>query len=208
MAKRLVLLDFRLTGMVTDGIGEIIHVGGGTDIQKAFNKIATKARAVGGLDDLLICCHGFEMILEDYDNSVSFMSGGYGLQLCNENLTLANVGVTGVLKSAPPLVPTVKRIVVFSCAAADSNRAARNAGSEGKRLMGSLALTTGARVVASDATQYYRAIPSIAQSLRSAGGKNDWRIDFGEWEGNVFEFSPDDGVGRKLRPNQHPHFAF
>jgi hypothetical protein len=208
VAKRLVLLDFRLTGMVTDGIGEIIHVGGGTDIQKAFNKIATKARAVGGLDDLLICCHGFEEILEDYDNSISFMSGGYGLQLCNENLTLANVGVTGVLKSAPPLVPTVKRIVVFSCAAADTSRAAKNVGSEGKRLMGSLALTTGARVVASDATQYYRAIPSIAQSLRSAGGENDWRIDFGEWEGNVFEFSPDDGIGRKLRPDQHPHFDF
>ena len=208
MAKRLVLLDFRLTGMVTDGIGEIIHVGGGTDIQKAFNKVAARARAVGGLDDLLICCHGFEMVLEDFDRSLSFVSGGFGLELCNENLTLENVGVTAVLKSNPPLVQAVNRIVVFSCAAAETNRAARAAGSEGRRLMGSIALITGARVVASDATQLYRAIPSLAQSLRSAGGKNDWRIDFGEWEGNVFEFSPDDGVGRKLRPDQHPHFDF
>lgn len=208
MAKRLVLLDFRLTGMVTDGIGEIIHVGGRTDIQKAFNKIATKARAVGGLDDLLICCHGFEEVLEDFDHSLSFVSGGFGLQLCNENLTLANVSVTAVLRALPPLVPAVKRIVVFSCAAAETNKAARAAGSEGRRLMGSMALFSGARVVASDTTQIYTAIPSLAQSLRSAGGENDWRIDFGEWEGNVFEFSPEDGTARKLRPDQHPHFDF
>ena len=208
MAKRLVLLDFRLTGMVTDGIGEVIRVGGGTDISKAFSKVGRRARELGGLDDLLICCHGFEVLLEDYDGGVSFMSGGFGLQLCNENLTLANVGVMGVLKSAPPLLQAVRRIVVFSCAAADTKRLAKTVGSEGRRLMGSIALTTGARVVASSATQMYTLIPSVAQTLRSAGGENDWRIDFGEWEGDVYEFSPEDGVGRKLKPAQHPHFDF
>lgn len=208
MAKRLVLLDFRLTGMVTDGIGEVIRVGGGTDISKAFAKVARRARELGGLDDLLICCHGFENVLEDFDHSLSFVSGGFGLQLCSENLTLANVGVMGVLNAAPPLLPIVRRIVVFSCAAADTNRAARAAGSEGRRLMGSIALNSGARVVASDATQYYRAIPSLAQSLRSAGGENDWRIDFGEWEGKVFEFSPDDGTARLLKADEHPRFKF
>lgn len=208
MAKRLVLLDFRLTGMVTDGIGEVIRVGAGTDIQKAFNKIAVRAFGVGGLDDLLICCHGFEDVVEDFDGQVSFMSGGFGLQLCAENLTLANVGVTAVLKADPPLVPLVKRIVVFSCAAADTHRASKAVGADGMRLMGGIALTTGARVVASTATQLYRLIPGVAQSLRSAGGKDDWRIDFGEWEGAVFEFSPNDGVGRKLKPEQHPRFAF
>jgi len=208
MARRLVLLDFRLTGMVTDGIGEVIRVGAGTDIRKAFNKIAARAVGLGGLDDLLICCHGFEALVEDYDGQFSFMSGGFGLQLCAENLTRANVGVTAVLKADPPLLPLVQRIVVFSCAAADTHRLTKALGADGKRLMGALALTTGARVVASTATQRYSLIPGVAQSLRSAGGQNDWRIDFGEWEGDVYEFSPDDGSARRLKPDQHPRFAF
>lgn len=208
MAKRLVLLDFRLTGMVTDGIGEVIRVGGGTDISKAFAKVGRRARELGGLDDLLICCHGFEALLEDFDGSVSYVSGGFGLQLCNENLTLANVSVVSVLKGAPPLLPAVKRIVVLSCAAADTQRRARHAGSDGRRLMGSMALFSGARVVASSATQTYTLMPSVAQTLRSAGGQNDWRIDFGEWEGDVFEFSPDDGSARRLKPDEHPRYKF
>ena len=76
------------------------------------------------------------------------------------------------------------------------------------RLMGEIALTSGARVIAARATQMYRQIPSLAQSLFNAGSLNDWRIDFGEWEGDVFEFSPADGRARKLKPDQHPRFAF
>jgi hypothetical protein len=205
MAKRLVLLDFRLTGMVSADVGEVMQVSVRTPLKEAFDKVATRARALGGLDDLLICCHGFESVIEDYDGQVSFMSGGFGLELCAENLKLANVGVTAVLKDPPPLV---KRIVVFSCAAADTHRASKRVGGDSKRLMGEIALTTGARVVASSATQFFAAIPSIAQSLFNAGSRNDWRIDFGDWEGDVFEFSPDDGHGRKLSPDKHPHFDF
>lgn len=208
MAKRLVLLDSRLIGMVTDGIGEVIRVGASTEIRQAFDKVALHAFARGGLDDLLICSHGFEALFEDYDGQLSFMSGGFGLELCAENLSLANVGVTAVLRSIPPEVPLVKRIVVFSCAAADTHRLTKNLGADGKRLMGAMALMTGARVVASTATQFFDRIPSMAQSLRSAGGKDDWRIDYGEWEGDVFEFSPADGSARKLKPDQHPRFAF
>jgi hypothetical protein len=208
MAKRLVLLDSRLIGMVTDSIGEVIRVGAGTGIRQAFDKVALHAFARGGLDDLLICCHGFEAMFEDYDGQLSFMSGGFGLKLCAENLSLENVAVTAVLRSIPPEVPLVKRIVVFSCAAADTHRLTKNLGADGKRLMGAMALMTGARVVASTATQFFDRIPSMAQSLRSAGGKDDWRIDYGEWEGDVFEFSPADGSARKLKPDQHPRFAF
>jgi hypothetical protein len=208
MAKRLVLLDSRLIGMVTDGIGEVIRVGASTEIRQAFDKVALHAFARGGLDDLLICSHGFEALFEDYDGQLSFMSGGFGLELCAENLSLANVGVTAVLRSIPPEVPLVKRIVVFSCAAADTHRLTKDLGADGKRLMGAMALMTGARVVASTATQFFDRIPSMAQSLRSAGGKDDWRIDYGEWEGDVFEFSPADGSARKLKPDQHPRFAF
>lgn len=205
MAGRLVLLDFRLVGMVASDVGEVQQVGVRTPIRDAFSKVAERARQRGGLDDLLICCHGFESVVEDHDGQVSFVSGGFGLQLCAENLTMANVGVTAVLKGPAALV---KRIVVFSCAAADTHRASRALGGDGKRLMGEIALTTGARVVASTASQLYRTIPSLAQSLFNAGSKNDWRIDFGEWEGDVFEFSPDDGTGRRLARDKHPQFEF
>ena len=206
MAKRLVLLDFRLTGMVAKSVGDVVQVNGNTPIKEAFDKLAAKADAAGGLDDLLICCHGFEQVVEDYDDEVSFMSGGFGLQLCSENLTLANTGVTTVLKSKGK--PLCKRIVVFSCAAADTHRASKAVGGDGVRLMGEIAIHTGSRVVASSATQMYHNIPSLMQTLFNAGSQNDWRIDFGDWEGDVFEFSPDDGTGRKLKPAQQPHFNF
>lgn len=205
MARRLVLLDFRLVGMVSRDVGEVMQVSVRTPIRQAFEKVAARARQLGGLDDLLVCCHGFENVVWDFDGGVSFMSGGFGLELCDENLTLRNVGVTAVLNGPSPLA---RRIVVFSCAAADTHRASKQAGGDGMRLMGEIALTTGARVVASSATQMYDSIPSLAQTLFDAGSQNDWRIDFGEWEGAVYEFSPDDGSARKLKPDQHPRFDF
>lgn len=205
MAGRVVLLDFRLVGMVSRDVGEVMQVSVRTPIKTAFERVAARARERGGLDDLLVCCHGFESVIEDYDGQVSFVSGGFGLELCAENLTLANVGVTAALKAPAALV---RRIVVFSCAAADTHRASKRVGGDGKRLMGEIALTTGARVVASTASQLYKSIPSLAQALFDAGSRNDWRIDFGDWEGDVFEFSPDDGQGRRLSPDKHPHFEF
>jgi hypothetical protein len=205
MARRLVLLDFRLTGMVSSDIGTVQQVSVRTPIKDAFDQVAAHARKAGGLDDLLICCHGFEGVLEDFDGEVSFVSGGFGLELCQENLTLSNAAVVRSLHATPPLV---RRIVVFSCAAADSQRAARAYGADGKRLMGEIALHSGARVVASTATQRYSMIPNISQWMFNAGSQNDWRIDFGDWEGAVFEFSPDDGSARQLKPAQHPRFDF
>ena len=205
MAKRIVLLDFRLTGMVSKEVGEVMQVSVRTPIKQAFDKVAARAKQLGGLDDLLICCHGFEAVVEDWDGAVSFMSGGFGLELCDENLTMRNVSVFSVLRGPPPLV---KRIVIFSCAAADTHKASKAVGGDGMRLMGEIALTSGAKVVAAKESQVFHQIPSLVQSLFDAGSKNDWRIDFGEWEGPVYEFSPDDGQGRKLSPDKHPHFDF
>jgi hypothetical protein len=206
MAKRLVLLDFRLVGMVSADVGEVMQVNVRTPIKEAFDKVAARARQLGGLDDLLICCHGIQLDGAHEDALMSLRTqGGLGLQLCAENLNFPNMGVTGILKGPPPLVT---RIVVFSCGAANTHPALKNQFGDGMRLMGEIALTTGARVVASSETQVYYKIPSLVQSLFNAGSQNDWRIDFGDWEGDVFEFSPDDGVGRKLKPAQHPRFDF
>jgi hypothetical protein len=206
MAKRLVLLDFRLVGMVSSDVGEVMQVSVRTPIKDAFDRVAARARQQGGLDDLLICCHGIALDGAHEDAAMSLRTeGGLGLQLCAENLNFRSLGVTAVLRGPPPLAA---RIVVFACGAANNNPALRNRRGDGMRLMGEMALSTGARVVASTATQMYTSIASLAQTLFNAGSQNDWRIDFADWEGDVYEFSPDDGRGRKLKPAQHPQFDF
>jgi hypothetical protein len=206
VAKRMVLLDFRLVGMVSSDVGEVLQVSVRTPIKEAFDKVAARARQLGGLDDLLICCHGLAIDGAHEDAAMSLRtSGGLGLQLCAENLSFRTIDVVGVLQGTPPLV---NRIVVFSCSAAATNAALKNQRGDGMRLMGEIALRTGARVVAATEDQDYLIIPSMVQFLFRTGAQNDRRIDFGEWEGAVYEFSPDDGVGRKLKPERHPHFDF
>lgn len=206
MAKRLVLLDFRLVGMVSDDIGEVLQVNVRTRLKDAFSNVTARARQLGGLDDLLICCHGLEIDGAHEDRAMSLNSGGgLGLQICAEDLSFRTLDVVDGFNTTPPLID---RIVIFSCSAARTHPDLKLQRGDGMRLMGELALRSGARVVAATQDQDYLLIPSVAQSLFNAGSRNDWRIDFGDWEGDVFEFSPDDGVGRKLKPERHPHFDF
>lgn len=206
MAKRLVLLDFRLIGTVSSDVGKVIQVSVRTPIKEVFDKAATHARSVDGVDDLLICCHGFEANGPVAGADISIRTeGGLGLELGMENLNFATVGTMAVLKGPPPLA---KRIVVFSCGAALTHPQLKNHHGDGMRLMGEIALTTGTRVVASNQTQVYHRLETLKHFLFGAGSANDDRIDFGEWEGDVFEFSPDDGIGRKLKPARHPQFDF
>jgi hypothetical protein len=204
MAGRMIVHDFRLTGAVPSGLGaNVYQVTVRTSLSHAFNWVAQHSDRVGGLDDLWIWCHGFEAVIDDDDLSSCYQAGGFGLELCQENLTFDTVSVTNVLKSPRR---RVRRIVVFSCAAADSpgTASARRAGSDGMRLMGELALWSGASVIASDQTQIYHWRPTMMQRLLGDTTRNDFPIDFGEWEGNVYEFSPDTGrptpVVTPLRP--------
>ena len=204
MAKRLVLHDFRLTGTVSSDAGKVIEVNARMPVKEALDKAAAHARSVRGVDDMLICCHGIQAngALNGADISVR-TEGGLGLELGAENLTFATVGTMGVLKGPPALV---KRIVVFSCGAANTHPQLKNQRGDGMRLMGEMALITGARVVASNATQIFEQMPSMLQFIFHSGSINDWQIDFGDWEGDVFEFSPDDGTARKLKRAEHPYF--
>jgi hypothetical protein len=200
----MIMHDFRLTGSVPSGLkSNIYQVSVRTPLRHALNWVSTHADKVGGLSDLWIWCHGFEGIIEDDELSSSYQAGGFGLELCQENLTFGTVNLTSVLKAKR----RVRRIVVFSCAAADSpgTTSAMNAGSDGMRLMGELALFSGATVIASDQTQYYHWRPTTIQKLFGETTKNEFPIDFGEWEGNVYEFSPDTGrptpLAAALRPS-------
>jgi len=207
MPGRMIMHDFRLTGAVPNCAAQNIYeVSLQTPIRHAFNWVATHASRVGGLSDLWIWCHGFEGIIEDPDLAQSYQAGGFGLEFCQENLTFATVSVTSVLKSP---TPRVKKIVVFSCAAADSpdTRAAMNAGSDGMRLMGELALWSGATVIASDQTQYLYHRPTVMQTILGETTLNEFAIDFGEWEGNVYEFSPATGHPRLIPVSQRPRYS-
>jgi hypothetical protein len=204
MAGRMIIHDYRLTGAVPSSLrSNIYQVNARTPLRHAFNWASQYANRVGGLDDLWIWCHGFEGIINDSDLASCYQAGGFGLELCQENLTFATVNVTSVLKTP---APKVRRIVVFSCAAADSpgTTAAMHAGSDGMRLMGELALWSGATVIASDQTQYYHWRPTVMQRLFGETTRNEFPIDFGDWEGNVYEFSPVTGrptpVAAALRP--------
>ena len=206
MAKRLVLLDFRLTGTVSSDVGKVIQVSVRTPIKEVFDKAAAHAKSVGGLDDLLICCHGFHADGAVAGADISIRTeGGQGLELGTENLDFTTVGNVAVLNGSPPLA---KRIVIFSCGAAATHPQLKNQHGDGMRLMGEIALTTGARVVASNESQLFHNFETLTHFLFGAGSKNDGRIDFGEWEGDVFEFSPDDGAARKLKRAEHPRFDF
>lgn len=207
MAGRMIVHDFRLTGSVPAGLGSNVYqVSARTPVRHAFNWVAQYADRVGGLDDLWIWCHGFESIINDWDLASCYQAGGFGLELCQENITFATVSLTSVLKTPRP---RVRRIVVFSCAAADSpgTDAARRAGSDGMRLMGELALWTGARVIASDQTQYYHLRPTMMQRLLGNTTSNDFPIDFGDWEGTVYEFSPETGRPTAVPAPLQPAYA-
>ena len=201
MAKHLV----RLIGTISDSVGKVIQVSVRIPIKDVFDQAAAHARSVGGVDDLLISCHGFEATGPVAGADISIQTeGGLGLELGTENLEFSTVGATGVLKGPPPLA---KRIV-FSCGAAQIHPQLKDQQGDGMRMMRKIALTTGAPVVASNSTRTYHNFETLKHLIFGAGINNDGRIDFGEWEGAVIEFSPEDGIGRKLKPAQHPQSDF
>ena len=75
-------------------------------------------------------------------------------------------------------------IVLFACAPADSPNSGK--AGDGRRFCGSIALVTGARVIAARDTQYY---------YHASDAKP---IDFEKWEGPVYEFSPAHPMGATI----------
>jgi hypothetical protein len=188
MSGKAILYDRRLVGSIPSELRGITYtVGSAVPLAHAFGWVVGQANQRGGLDELWLWCHGYEDVIEDANQGQSYSAGGFGLQLCQEDLTFSTVGQTRVFNGQPP---KVRKIVVYSCAAADSpgTEAAITAGSDGMRLMGELALWSGARVVASDETQLYVMQHFVSEALCRAGD-----IDFGQWQGNVYEFSPTTG---------------
>jgi hypothetical protein len=165
--------DRRLAGNPPRIAPNIYNVDASVAIDHALGWIATYAKKNSGLTDLYIMCHGYEAGIEDEQNQMSRGALGFGLQLCKEGLTLSNVGKTASWKGL------VQRIT-------NTDSTQRGSWGDGGRFCGELALHTGAVVVASSATQYYN-----HEDRGMLWWKREDEIDFGAWEGSVYEFLPD-----------------
>jgi len=83
----------------------------------------------------------------------------------------------------------IRRIVIYACAPADTAPGNEGTRGDGQRLCGELALWSGAEVIAARDTQYYNTV----DASYSGGRRIKDTIDFGDWEGPVYSFSPDTG---------------
>jgi hypothetical protein len=102
-----------------------------------------------------------------------------GLQLGTEGLLHSNVGLWGQIKNK------VSNIVIYACAAADTEPGNENTTADGKYLMGALALTTNADVYASDRIQWYLTYKGLHNGAHN----------FGTWEGTLYKFPAQTGMG-------------
>ena len=134
---------------------------------------------------LAIMCHGSAAHRGNNICHKNDLFGGFGLQLCSTGLTLENVQHTRILDGV------VRRIILYACAPAHT--ATGNAGTRGDgwRFCQELATYTNANVVASTVIQESIDFRGTFDYLSTLG---EGIINFGHWEGPLFEFSPGGGV--------------
>ncbi len=171
MSGRMIWHDKRLLGLAPAVAPNTHVVNGSAPLANSVIWIAQYAQSQGGLNRLDILCHGYEDIVENTDDLQSQQRGGFGLQICREGLT------NQTHSSLSRWYGLIERIVIYSCAAADTASTNRYAYGDGELLMREIAAYTGAKVVAANVTQYYHYSP----------------IDFGTWEGTLYEFDPNGG---------------
>ena len=168
----MVVHDRRLLGGTPAFYNYVMQVNATTPIGNIINVVARRAREVGKLKRLHILCHGYEGHFDlSARQTVLDGRGGFGLELGQQGLNLGNYGLTSAWKGLVDL------IVVFSCSPADTGSGNEGTRADGRRFCGYLALSTGAKVIAARDTQSYNSVNMAIP------------IDFGDWEGTVFEFS-------------------
>jgi hypothetical protein len=105
---------------------------------------------------------------------------GFGLELCQEGVTLANTDAFAVLNAK------IDKIIIYACGAANTDGEQINQWGDGRRLCREIAVNTQAYVYASNFIQWF-----TTDSNRE--------IHFGRWEGDLVEFSPHTGSARRIR---------
>jgi hypothetical protein len=176
----MIVHDSRLKGKTPLRYNYVMQIGSHSTIHHVISTVAHYGH-LHRLSALHILCHGYEA---DWDLAGQVCTnqphGGFGLQLAAEGLSLFNVGKTSSWKGL------VETIVLFACAPADTGPGNAGTYGDGRRFVGELSLWSGARVVGARDTQYYN----------DASGKTT--IDFGAWEGPVYQFTPDTPEGSPI----------
>jgi hypothetical protein len=173
MANYLAIRDRRLQGGVPSRPRlRIVNTDAKTSINVAFREIYWESRNSGKIDTLFILCHGYAG--ENQRAAVSMDAGGMGLQLGREDMTQGNVNIWTAIKDL------VTNIVVYSCAAANTEAGNEGTDADGRYLMGALAIYTNANVYAADRIQWYN----------TWQGKPNGAFDWGAWEGELWYFPP------------------
>lgn len=180
----MIVHDTRLEGKTPLNYNFVMLVNGSRSIDSMIGTVAARARGRGGLRTLHLFCHGYEGHSNIGQQTTDIEAhGGFGLHLCREGLKLNNVNKTTAWKGL------VSRIVIYACAPADTAAGNEGTRGDGQRLCGELALWSGAEVIAARDTQYYHRV----DASYTGGRKVKDTIDFGDWEGPVYSFSPDTG---------------
>ncbi len=169
MFQYFILRDRRLTGNLPllASLAITYSVDASTPLRNAFTRLGGAVSLNGGkLDTMFILCHGYAG--SNANAQVSMDAGGMGLQLGKEDVLHGNVSLWEAIKNK------VNNIVVYSCAAANTESGNEGTSSDGSYLMGALAIHTNAHVYAGDRIQWY----------------NPSNYDFGAWEGQLKHFPP------------------
>lgn len=175
MGRYLALRDLRLSGGVPARPKLIIiNCDATSPLVTVFHQIKSTATHAGGrINAMFVLCHGYAGY--DLNARVSMDAGGMGLQLGREGIRHSNVAAWRAISGA------VDNIVVYACAAADTQPDNVGTTADGKYLMGALAIYTGAAVYAADRIQWYN----------TYHGLKNGAYNFGIWEGQLWLFPPD-----------------
>ena len=194
MPNQILVHDDRLEGPTPRIAERTYTVGNHITTSNLVSWVANDALRMGGCHRLIILCHGY---VSHHDTvarqSMPHTTGGLGLQLCRENLNLNNVSLTRAWTGK------IDNIIVFACGAAHQSTSGDPA-YDGTRFCGELALHSGATVYAGEELQLYyhgRRPPDIFQ--RILGQEGTPYMEFRDWEGQVFAFSPETGMPRPGR---------
>lgn len=172
MSEYVVIRDSRLQGTMPGVFTSwwndlnIINTSDSTPLSSAFSQIKQYKREHGELNTMFILCHGYAGSSNNLRMSGDV--GGQGLQLGMEGVFHGNVSMWEDTRR------TVSNIIVYACAAANTEAGSELTTEDGEYLMGALAIHTDATVYAADRIQWYT--PSD--------------FNFGQWEGRILRFSP------------------
>lgn len=179
MPQIVIIHDTRLAGDSPSGSGiTVVRVSQRTSLSRLVECVNSISFQHGSEIRLRIMCHGYEV-----DGH-----GGYGLQLCRDDLNLSTV------RQLQPWNGNLSYgITIYACAAADVAPGRAGIHGDGRMLCSEIARITGTGVRAADATQIYIHLgPFMA-------------INFGRWEGNVLEWDARGVlVGREHAPEPSP----